>query len=151
METIQESLQIFVRRFGLTATLVLNPLIMIAAFAALIFAPTVFMVQLLQVVRRVTQYAIARPSREICFAVLDQETRYKAKNVIDTVVYRFGDVSSAWMQGGLRAIGYGLGGTVAVGVGAPSPGVRWRSISVADMKSSVGNRSQRRPHEVDHD
>ena len=76
------------------------------------------MIQGLQVIRRVAQYAIARPSREICFTVVQQRDRYKAKNVIDTVVYRFGDVSSAWMQAGLRSIGYGLGGAVAVGVGA---------------------------------
>ena len=44
--------------------------------------------------------------------------RYKAKNVIDTVVYRFGDVSSAWLQAGLNSLGYGLNGAVAVGVGA---------------------------------
>ena len=76
------------------------------------------MIQGLQIVRRVAQYAIARPSREICFTVVEQSDRYKAKNVIDTVVYRFGDVSSAWMQAGLRSIGYGLGGAVAIGVGA---------------------------------
>jgi AAA family ATP:ADP antiporter len=32
------------------------------------------------------------------FTVVDQESKYKAKNVIDTVVYRFGDVSSAWVS-----------------------------------------------------
>jgi AAA family ATP:ADP antiporter len=108
----------FVRRFGLTATLVLNPLVMVGTFAALVFAPTVFMVQLLQVVRRVTQYAVARPSREICFAVLDQETRYKAKNVIDTTVYRFGDVSASMLQAGLRALGSGLLTVLTAGVAA---------------------------------
>jgi ATP:ADP antiporter, AAA family len=108
----------FVRRCGVTATLVLNPLIMIAAFLALVIAPTVFMVQLLQVVRRVTQYAIARPSREICFAVLDQDSRYKAKNVIDTTVYRLGDVSASLLQAGLRALGSGLPAVLAVGVAA---------------------------------
>ena len=107
-----------VQRFGVTAGLILNPLIMIAAFIATAVSPTLFMIQGLQIVRRVAQYAIARPSREICFTVVEQGDRYKAKNVIDTVVYRFGDVSSAWMQAGLRSIGYGLGGAVAVGVGA---------------------------------
>jgi ATP:ADP antiporter, AAA family len=106
----------FVRRFGLTATLVLNPVIMIAAFIGLLFAPTVFMVQLLQVVRRVTQYAIARPSREISFAVLDQEQRYRAKNVIDIAVYRFGDASASLMQAALRALGTGVLTVVALGV-----------------------------------
>jgi ATP:ADP antiporter, AAA family len=107
-----------VQRFGVTAGLILNPLLMIAAFFATALSPTLLMIQGLQIVRRVAQYAIARPSREICFTVVEQSGRYKAKNLIDTVVYRFGDVSSAWMQAGLRSIGYGLGGAVAVGVGA---------------------------------
>lgn len=107
-----------VQRFGVTAGLVLNPLLMIAAFLATAVSPTLLMIQGLQIVRRVAQYAIARPSREICFTVVEQSGRYKAKNVIDTVVYRFGDVSSAWMQAGLRSIGYGLGAAVTLGVGA---------------------------------
>jgi len=107
-----------VQRFGVTTGLLLNPLLMIVAFIATLLAPTIYMIQGLQIIRRVAQYAIARPSREICFTVVEQSGRYKAKNVIDTVVYRFGDVSSAWMQAGFRAIGYGLEGAVAVGVGA---------------------------------
>jgi len=107
-----------VQRFGVTVGLVLNPLLMVAAFFATAFSPTLLTIQGLQIVRRVAQYAIARPSREICFTVVDQSDRYKSKNLIDTVVYRFGDVSSAWMQAALRSMGYGMGGAVAVGVGA---------------------------------
>jgi ATP:ADP antiporter, AAA family len=107
-----------VQRFGVTAGLVLNPLLMIVAFLGTAVAPTLAMIQGLQIVRRVAQYAIARPSREICFTVVEQGSRYQSKNVIDTVVYRFGDVSSAWVQAGMRALGYGLGGTVALGIGA---------------------------------
>jgi AAA family ATP:ADP antiporter len=107
-----------VQRFGVTAGLLLNPLLLLLAFGAVAISPTLFVIQGLQVVRRVAQYAIARPSREICFTVVEQSSRYKAKNVIDTVVYRFGDVSSAWMQAGLRAAGFGLGGAVALGIGA---------------------------------
>lgn len=118
----------FVQRFGVTAGLVLNPLLMVAAFVATALSPTLFMMQALQVIRRVAQYAIARPSREMCFTVVDQGNRYKSKNVIDTVVYRFGDVSSAWMQGGMRALGYGLGATVALGIGAS---IAWGAMAVA--------------------
>jgi AAA family ATP:ADP antiporter len=107
-----------VQRFGVSAGLVLTPLIMLLAFFVVAIAPSLLIVQGLQVVRRVAQYAIARPSREICFTVVEQSSRYKAKNVIDTVVYRLGDVSSAWMQAGLRAAGFGLGGAVTVGIGA---------------------------------
>jgi AAA family ATP:ADP antiporter len=107
-----------VQRFGVTAGLLLNPLLLLLAFVTVAISPTLLFIQGLQVVRRVAQYAIARPSREICFTVVEQSSRYKAKNVIDTVVYRFGDVSSAWMQAGLRAAGFGLGGAVALGIGA---------------------------------
>ncbi|MGH8231552.1 MAG: NTP/NDP exchange transporter, partial [Steroidobacteraceae bacterium] len=88
------------RSFGVRAALVLNPLLMIGAFAAVLLAPALITIQAIQVVRRVAQYAIARPAREVCFTVVEQDSRYKTKNVIDTVVYRFGDLSSAWMQTG---------------------------------------------------
>jgi AAA family ATP:ADP antiporter len=107
-----------VQRCGVTAGLVLNPIILLVAFLVVAISPSLIVIQGLQVVRRVAQYAIARPTREICFTVVEQGSRYKAKNVIDTVIYRFGDVSSAWMQAGLRAAGFGLGGALAVGVGA---------------------------------
>ena len=106
----------FMRRFGVTAALLLNPLLMIAAFLAVAVSPTLRMVQLLQAIRRVAQYAIARPSREICFTVLDQDRRYQAKNVIDTAVYRLGDVTAALLQGGMRMAGFGLLATVGLGV-----------------------------------
>ena len=107
-----------VQRFGVTTGLTLNPLAMIVAFIAIAAAPSLWMIQGLQVVRRVGQYAIARPSREICFTVVEQTSRYKTKNVIDTVVYRFGDLSSAWMQTGLRAAGLSFGATALVGAAA---------------------------------
>ena len=116
-----------VQRFGVTAGLVLNPVLMVLAFVATALSPTLLVVQGLQVVRRVAQYAIARPSREICFTVVEQGSRYKAKNVVDTVIYRFGDVSSAWVQAGMRALGFGLGAAIALGVGAS---VAWGAVAV---------------------
>ena len=105
----------YVHRFGVTAGLILNPIIMVVAFIALALSPTLLMIQALQVIRQVGQYAIARPSREICFTVVPQADRYKTKNVIDTVVYRFGDLSAAWMETGLRAMGLRVMGSAAAG------------------------------------
>ena len=105
------------QRFGVTTGLVLNPLIMMVAFIVIALSPTVFMIEALQVVRSVSQYAIARPSREICFTVVEQSSRYKAKNVIDTVVYRLGDVTSAWMQSALAWAGLEIAGSAGVGFG----------------------------------
>jgi AAA family ATP:ADP antiporter len=42
------------------------------------------------------------------YVVLGREEKYKAKNFIDTVVYRGGDAVSAWLYDGLRALGLGL-------------------------------------------
>jgi len=105
----------YVQRFGVTAGLILNPIIMAVAFIGLALSPTLLMIQALQVIRQVSQYAIARPSREICFTVVPQADRYKTKNVIDTVVYRFGDLSAAWMEAGLRAAGLRIMGSSAAG------------------------------------
>jgi ATP:ADP antiporter, AAA family len=116
------------RRFGVTASLLLTPLIMIAACVGIIVAPTFFMVQTARALQRITQYAIARPSREVLFTVVDQQSKYKAKNVIDTVVYRFGDLTAAWMQAGVRAAGFGLLGAVGLGVGIS---VAWGMVAVA--------------------
>jgi AAA family ATP:ADP antiporter len=118
----------FVQRFGVTAGLILNPLMMLVAFVAVALSPTLLMVQGIQILRRVAQYAIARPSREMCFTVVPQESRYKAKNVIDTVIYRLGDVSAAWMQAGLQIAGFGLAGVVVLGLGAS---VLWSGAAAA--------------------
>jgi AAA family ATP:ADP antiporter len=106
----------YVQRFGVTQGLLLNPLLMIGAFALLALSPTLVMIKALQVARQAGQYAIARPSREMCFTVVPQAARYRTKNVIDTVGYRAGDLLSAWLQGGLRALGMGIHGSAALGV-----------------------------------
>jgi AAA family ATP:ADP antiporter len=106
----------FIAMFGVTGSLVLNPILMAISFIIMALSPTLLMLQATQALRRVTQYAIARPSREICFTVVDQESRYKTKNLIDVVVYRLGDVSSAWAQAGLRAFGLGTTSALALAV-----------------------------------
>jgi len=87
-----------ISRFGVKSGLLLNPVIMVIAFLAIVFSPVLMVLGGIQIIRRVAEYAVAKPTREMLFTVVDQESRYKAKNVIDTVVYRFGDVSSAWIS-----------------------------------------------------
>lgn len=118
----------FVTRFGVTAGLIINPILMVLSFLAMVFAPTVMMMQATQALRRVSQYAIVRPCREMCFTVVPQDSRYKAKNVIDTVVYRLGDLTSAWLLAGLRALGFGTGGSLGLGLLASG---LWALTSIA--------------------
>lgn len=106
----------FITRFGVTAGLVINPFLMVISFVLMALSPTLLMLQAMQALRRVSQYAIARPCREICFTVVDQESRYKAKNFIDTVMYRFGDLASAWMQKGMGTLGFGTTATLGLGI-----------------------------------
>ncbi|HEY4973069.1 MAG TPA: Npt1/Npt2 family nucleotide transporter, partial [Steroidobacteraceae bacterium] len=87
-----------IARFGVRAGLLLNPIIMVIAFLAIAFSPVLLILGGIQIVRRVAEYALAKPAREMLFTVVDQQSRYKAKNVIDTVVYRFGDFSNAWVS-----------------------------------------------------
>ena len=104
------------RRFGVTASLLLTPVLMAGACLAIALSPTFFLIQAGRATQRISQYGVARPSREILFTVVDQQSKYKAKNVIDTTVYRFGDLTSAWMLTGLRAAGLGLLGAMTFGI-----------------------------------
>jgi AAA family ATP:ADP antiporter len=79
-----------------------------AGFLVLGLAPWLGVLVVLQVVRRAGNYAIMKPSREMLFVVLGPEEKYKAKNIIDTAIYRSGDLVSAWAYAGLQAVGFGL-------------------------------------------
>jgi AAA family ATP:ADP antiporter len=103
-----------IARFGVKAGLLLNPIIMVIAFLAIAFSPVLLILGAIQIVRRVAEYALAKPAREMLFTVVDQESRYKAKNVIDTVVYRFGDFSSAWVSSFIQP--HGVAGLAIFGV-----------------------------------
>ena len=103
-----------IQRFGVQTGLLVNPIIMVIAFLAVAFSPVLMILGGIQIVRRVAEYAVAKPTREMLFTVVDQESKYKAKNVIDTVVYRFGDFSSAWVSAAV--LPYGVTGLAVFGV-----------------------------------
>jgi AAA family ATP:ADP antiporter len=67
--------------------------------------PTLMVVAAASVVRRATEFAISKPAREVLFTVVTREERYKAKNVIDTLVSRGGDALSGWAHSGLAGLG----------------------------------------------
>lgn len=108
-------LQLFVtarltRGLGVVAVLCVLPLLSLAGFGLLALWPSVWLFVAVQVLRRVSNFAFAKPSREILFTALPREDRYKAKNFIDTVVYRSGDQIGSWGYAGLAALGLGMAG-----------------------------------------
>ncbi len=110
-------------RFGLVITLSLVPIMMIVGFLALggaflmVNAPILIVFLVVQIIRRAGNYAIARPAREMLFTIVDKESKYKVKTFIDTVVYRGGDLVSAWTFAGLKLMGVTLAGIAVVGAG----------------------------------
>ena len=104
----------FIKRFGVTTGLMLNPVIMVAAFLAVAFSPVLLVLGSIQVIRRFSEYAIAKPSRDMLYTVVDQQAKYKAKNVIETVVYRFGDLTSAWLSAAV--LPFGIAGLAILGM-----------------------------------
>lgn len=103
-------------RFGMATTLSLIPVLMVGGWMVVAAIPLLAILLGLQIVRRAGNYAVTRPGREMLFTLVDTETRYKAKPVIDIVVYRGGDVVTAWLHTGLREVlQFGLGGVALVG------------------------------------
>jgi len=103
-------------KLGMPKTLAFVPALMVVAWTVVVANPAALTVFVVQVVRRAGNYAITRPAREMLFTLVDSETRYKAKPVIDTVVYRGGDVVTAWFYTALTTtVGLGLVGIATVG------------------------------------
>ena len=80
------------------------PVVTLAGSIVLALRPTVATILWFQVARRSVDYAIARPSREVFYTVIDRAELSRAKLLIDTAVYRAGDAAGAWTYGLLTAI-----------------------------------------------
>ena len=101
-------------RFGVTRVLPALPVLTLAGFTVLTMATTAGVLIMFQVLRRAAQYGITGPAREMLFTVVPREDKYKAKNLIDTVISRGGDALSGWAFAGLSALGLGMAGVSLV-------------------------------------
>lgn len=89
------------QRLGVGVLLAAVPLVVAVGFLWLALSPVFGVFVVVMVVRRAGEYAFVRPGREMLYTVVPAEDKYKAKNFIDTVVYRGGDAISAWVKRGL--------------------------------------------------
>ena len=129
-----------IARLGLPRTLPVLPALSLVGFAALVAAPIAAVLVTFQIARRATQYAITGPARELLFTVVTREEKYKAKNFIDTVVYRGGDAVSSWAFAGLAGLGVGMTGVALIAL--PLTAV-WVVVAVA-----LGRGEERRRHGI---
>ena len=106
--------------------LALIPILLGVGFLVLGFSPVLAVLVVVQVLRRAGNYAITRPSREMLYTVVSKEEKYKAKNFIDTAVYRGGDAVSAWAYTALTGLGLSL--SVIAFVAVPLAAI-WGGVS----------------------
>jgi len=90
---------------GLGSALVFLPVVSAIGFGAIGLMPLLLVFILFTVARRVGEYAISKPAREVLFTVVSREEKYKAKNFIDTAISRGGDAATGWVVNGVKALG----------------------------------------------
>ena len=97
------------KRVGTGVAAAALPIVYIVGFAVLAVMPTLIVVVTVQVVQRWMNFAIANPARQLFFTVVTREEKYKAKNLVDVVVYRGSDALSGWIFDTLQGLGLKLG------------------------------------------
>ena len=96
------------KRAGGIAVLMLVGVALALCFIPIVFFPTLAVLAAINVVRRAMEFGLAKPARDMLYTVVDAEKKYKAKNVIDTTLYRGADMTATWMHGLLAAAGMTL-------------------------------------------
>ena len=94
-----------VRRFGVGLTLAILPVVSFVGFAVLAVNPGLVVVAVLQALRRGIGFGFTKPAIDMLYSVVTPTEKYKAKNFIDTAVYRGGDLVGTWTIKGLWALG----------------------------------------------
>jgi len=112
VQTLTVLFQIFLtgriaKSLGVIALVTFVPLLMVAGFLGLALSGSFAVLVTVMVMRRVGEYAFIRPGREMLFSTVDNETRYKVKNLIDVTIYRGGDALSSQVQEALGHAGWG--------------------------------------------
>jgi ATP:ADP antiporter, AAA family len=124
-------------RIGIFRSLLVLPLFTLLGFIALAISPTLMVLAGVIIMRRALDFTIARPSREAIFTLVSASERYKAKNVMDTTIYRGGDALSAWFVASLKSL---IGAGAALAVAALPITLAW--LAVTGWLARVGNRQE---------
>jgi len=104
-------------RFGIAPVLLIPVALVIAGLGSLVFWFSAGLLAAVQIVTRGLSFSFVKPARESLFTLVDRESRYKAKNFIDTAVYRGTDMVTSWSFLGLASLGMGLPALDALWIG----------------------------------
>ena len=97
-----------IARLGVGRAAAFLPLVFGVGFLVLAWIPALAVVIAFQALQRTANFALSNPAREVLFTVLRRDEKYKAKNVIDIVVFRGADAVGGWAFSLLRGAGLEL-------------------------------------------
>mgnify|MGYP003575264887 CR=1 FL=1 len=116
------------RRYGIAPLLLVPAGLILLGFSILAASPLPALIWVVQVMTRSCEFSLAKPARETIYTRVDREARYKAKAVIDTMVYRGGDLSFVWLHKALSGFGSHIVFLVGIGVAGGMAASIWRVI-----------------------
>ena len=116
-------------RFGIGAAVAFLPFVFLLGYGVLAAMPVLTAVVVFQTLQRTSNFVISNPAREILFTVAEREEKYKAKNIIDGLVFRGADASWAWLYNQLH-VAMGLGTTALALVMMPTSAL-WAIVALA--------------------
>jgi AAA family ATP:ADP antiporter len=93
------------RRGSVALSLSAMPLLVGSTFVVLALIPTGVVLLVTQVIRRAAEYGLGKPPREMLFTVLNPESKFKSKALIDTVLVRGADTGGQWLYRLVEATG----------------------------------------------
>jgi AAA family ATP:ADP antiporter len=106
-----------IRYFGVGCAVAALPTVMIFCFVAVAFVPALPVIVVGQVVSRGFNFGISNPARHILFSIVSLDEKYKAQNVIDTLVQRGGDAAGGSVFAALvTTAGLGLAAIASIAV-----------------------------------
>ncbi|GHD71086.1 MFS transporter [Luteimonas padinae] len=116
------------QRYGIAPLLLLPAFAIMLGFAALSASPLPMLVAIVQIVTRASEFSLAKPARETLYTRVDREERYKAKAVIDTAVYRGGDLTFVWVHKALATLGSSMVFLAGLGIALGMAFGAWRVV-----------------------
>jgi ATP:ADP antiporter, AAA family len=96
-----------IRWLGPGLVLAFLPIAQAIGLSVAALAPSLTAIAVVQVIGKSATHGLTRPARELLYTVVTRDEKYRAKNAIDTIGYRVGDLAAAWINKGLAALGAG--------------------------------------------
>ncbi|MDC7806242.1 MFS transporter [Luteimonas sp BLCC-B24] len=116
------------RRYGVGPMLLLPAIAILIGFSLLSASPYPLLVAVVQVLTRASEFSLAKPARETLYTRVSRESRYKAKAVIDTAVYRGSDLTFVWLHKALATLGSKIVFLAGIGIAAGMLLGAWRVV-----------------------